>query len=326
MASEIIPVGSGKSPNKFHRNANVKTNVAAEQEKVSPRVIVAIPAYNEEVAIGSVVLRSIKYADEVIVVDDGSKDRTAEVARLAGAKVVTHGKNEGKGAGIRDAFLYARTNGADVLVLIDGDGQHNPDEIPQLIRPILEKDADMVNGSRFLANGNHNNVPKYRRVGQEVLTLATNTGTHQKITDTQNGFRAFSKNTFNCFSFKQNGMAIESEMLMDAANAELTIKEVPINVRYDVNGSTYNPVTHGTNVLSKVIGLVAEKRPMLFFCVPGALLMCIGTICIFMLMTIFNETRNLQVEYGIGSALFIILGMLCLSTGLTLASIQNIKK
>ncbi len=173
--------------------------------------------------------------------------------------------------------MYARTNNADVLVLIDGDGQHNPDEIPLLIRPILNKEADLVNGSRFLkdanGNGNGNHVPKYRRVGQEVLTMATNTGTKQNITDTQNGFRAFSRKTFNCFSFKQNGMAVESEMLMDAAGANMTIKEVPIDVRYDVKGSTYNPVTHGVGVLNKVIGLVAERRPMMFFCVPGALLM-----------------------------------------------------
>ncbi len=118
-------------------------------------------------------------------------------------------------------------------MLIDGDGQHDPDEIPVLLAPILKGEADMVNGSRFLAqNGNH--VPAYRRVGQEVLTMATNAGSHSNITDTQNGFRAFSKKTFNSFSFGQSGMAIESEMLMDASKAELRIKEVPIDVRYDV--------------------------------------------------------------------------------------------
>jgi hypothetical protein len=301
-----------------------------EKAARTQKVIVAIPAYNEEVAIGSVVLRARQHADDVIVIDDGSKDRTADVARFAGATIIQHLKNEGKGAAIRDAFLYARTNNADVLVLIDGDGQHNPDEIPQLVGPILNKEADLVNGSRFLKdanrNGNGNHVPKYRRVGQEVLTLATNTGTKQHITDTQNGFRAFSRKTFSCFSFKQNGMAIESEMLMDAAGANMTIKEVPIDVRYDVKGSTYNPVTHGTSVLGKVIGLVAERRPMMFFCVPGALLMSIGTICVFMFMTIFNETHNLHIEYGIGAALFIILGMLFISTGLMLSAIQNIKR
>ena len=258
MASEVI---THRDSNRSDRGLSDQyafvdgtfSDSADKKSAKTQKVIVAVPALNEEVAIGSIVLRARQYADEVIVIDDGSKDNTAHIARLAGATVIPHPKNEGKGAAIRDAFMYARTNNADVLVLIDGDGQHNPDEIPQLIRPILNKEADLVNGSRFLkdanGNGNGNHVPKYRRVGQEVLTMATNTGTKQNITDTQNGFRAFSRKTFNCFSFKQNGMAVESEMLMDAAGANMTIKEVPIDVRYDVKGSTYNPVTHGVGVL-----------------------------------------------------------------------------
>lgn len=309
----------------FPFSAEPDQGTIPEKTTKTLKVIVAVPAFNEEIAVGSIVLRARQYAEEVVVIDDGSKDHTTEVAKLAGAKIIPHLKNEGKGAAIRDAFLYARTNNADVLVLIDGDGQHNPDEIPLLLRPIINKEADMVNGSRFLANGNGHHVPKYRRVGQEVLTLATNTGTRMHITDTQNGFRAFSKRTFHSFSFKQNGMAIESEMLMDAAAANLTIKEVPINVRYDVKGSTFNPVTHGTSVLGKVIGLVAERRPMLFFCVPGAAMMAIGTMCGVLFMATFNETRNLQVEFGIGAAVFIIMGMLFVSTGLMLSSIQSLK-
>lgn len=288
------------------------------------KVIVAVPAYNEEIAIAGVVLRSLKYADEVVVIDDGSTDRTTEVAKLAGAVVVGHQKNEGKGAAIRDAFYYAKQFGADILVLIDGDGQHDPEEIPFLIKPILDKKAEMVNGSRFLVKNGHR-VPKYRRMGQEVLTMATNTGTKQKITDTQNGFRAFSKSTFDCFSLKQNGMAIESEMLMDASDAKMRIVEVPITVRYDVEGSTYHPVRHGTDVLGRVIGLVSQRRPILFFCVPGTAMMGIGTACAFLLLTIFNSGQYLAVEFGLGTVLFIMLGMLLISTGLMLASIQTMK-
>jgi len=118
-----------------------------------PFVVVAIPAFNEEIAIGSVVLRSLKYADKVIVVNDGSKDRTAEIAKMAGADVIEHTTNGGKGAAIKDAFDYAKFVNADILVLIDGDGQHNPDEIPVLLAPILKGEADFVNGSRFI-NGN----------------------------------------------------------------------------------------------------------------------------------------------------------------------------
>jgi glycosyltransferase involved in cell wall biosynthesis len=288
-------------------------------------IIVAIPAYNEEVAIGSIVLRCLKYAEEVIVLDDGSIDRTAETARAAGAKVISHIRNEGKGAGIRDAFLYANNRNASILVLIDGDGQHDPDHIPQLIKPLVEKTADIVNGSRFLGSTEHN-VPKYRRVGQEVLTAVTNAGTRRKITDTQSGFRAFSKNTFGCFTFRQNGMAIESEMLMDAADAGMSILEVPIDVRYDVEGSTYDPVTHGVSVLNSVIRLVSRRRPLLFFCAPGAGMLAIGTICAFMLLSIFNSTHNLDIEYGISTMLLIILGMMLISTGLMLSSVHDLTR
>jgi glycosyltransferase involved in cell wall biosynthesis len=301
-------------------------NINSVTTKVDkPKVIVAIPAFNEEIAIGSVVLRSLKYADEVIVVNDGSLDNTADIARLAGAEVIEHTTNGGKGAAIKDAFNYAKKVNVEILVLIDGDGQHNPDEIPFLLAPILKGEADMVNGSRFLIkNGNH--VPKYRRLGQEVLTVATNTGTRMNITDTQNGFRAYSKKTFNCFSFQQNGMAIESEMLMDAANAGFRIKEIPINVRYDVEGSTFNPVTHGFKVLANVISLISQRRPLLFFCVPGATLLLIGTAFFILVVNAFNVTRNFAIGYSIIALVCTTVGIFSIFTGFILNSIQEIKK
>lgn len=284
----------------------------------APKVIVAIPAYNEEIAIGSIVLRTVKYADEVIVIDDGSDDHTAEVSRLAGARVVTHAKNEGKGAGVRDAFSYAKDNHADILVLMDGDGQHDPDEIPELIKPILERKADFVNGSRVKAKFG-SNAPMYRRFGQRVLDKATNAGCGRNITDTQSGFRAFSRRTFGCFSFMQNGMAVESEMLMDAAEAGLKIKEVPINVRYDVEGSTYNPLVHGASVLGSVIGEVLWRRPVLSFCMPGACLAGIGMISAFLL---FNTTHGLAVEYAIIALISTGAGAIVVTKGIKLSTAQ----
>lgn len=302
------------------------TSVVSDVDNIGkPKVIVAIPAYNEEVAIGSVVLHSLKYADIVIVINDGSKDRTAETAKLAGADVIEHTTNGGKGSAIKDAFDYARKANADILILIDGDGQHNPDEIPSLLAPIIMGEADLVNGSRFV-NGTSHNVPKYRRLGQEVLTVATNAGAKMNITDSQNGFRAFSKKTFNCFSFNQNGMAIESEMLMDASNAKMIIKEVPIAVRYDVgNTSTYNPLRHGFTVLGHVISLISQRRPLLFFCIPGAILLVIGMAAIFITFTNFNATHTISVYYAMISAFSIILGIFSIFTGFILNAIQSLR-
>lgn len=215
------------------------------------KTIVIIPAFNEQAAIGEVVKKSLQYADDVLVVDDGSKDNTCEIAEKAGASLLKHPTNFGKGVSLRDAF--AQVNGYDIVVTIDGDGQHNPDEIPKLIEPILRDNADFVNGSRYL-NGFDENTPAYRRVGQRVLDIATNITAGTSVTDSQSGFRAFKGSTISCYKFRDPGFGIESEMIADAAENNLKILEVPITVKYDVeNSSTKGPVTHGVGVLLKII-------------------------------------------------------------------------
>jgi glycosyltransferase involved in cell wall biosynthesis len=212
--------------------------------------VAIIPAYNEEVALGSIILRTLQYVDEVIIVNDGSDDKTVDVAKLAGAEIINHATNLGKGEALKSGF--SAIGDADVVVTIDADGQHNPDEIPSLIKPIIEDGADLVNGSRYM-NGPEENTPAYRRVGQQVLDNATNISAGIKVTDSQSGFRAFSPAACNVFRFYDTGFGIESEMLVDVAEAGLKIVEVPITVRYDVDGSTKNPVTHGVGVLLKII-------------------------------------------------------------------------
>ena len=212
--------------------------------------VAIIPAYNEEVALGSIILRTLQYVDEVIIVNDGSDDKTVDVAKLAGAEIINHATNLGKGEALKSGF--SAIGDADVVVTIDADGQHNPDEIPSLIKPIIEDGADLVNGCRYM-NGPEENTPAYRRVGQQVLDNATNISAGIKVTDSQSGFRAFSPAACKVFRFYDTGFGIESEMLVDVAEAGLKIVEVPITVRYDVDGSTKNPVTHGVGVLLKII-------------------------------------------------------------------------
>ena len=213
------------------------------------RIVAIIPAYNEEDALADVIAKTSQYVDEVIIVNDGSSDRTAEVAIEAGAKLISHSTNLGKGEALKSGFEAIDDD--SIIVTIDGDGQHNPDEIPAIIKPIIKEGADLVNGSRYM-NGPEENTPAYRRVGQKVLDIATNISAGIKVTDSQSGFRAFSPRTKGVFRFKDTGFGIESEMLVDAAEAGLKIVEVPITVRYDLDGSTKDPVTHGVGVLIKI--------------------------------------------------------------------------
>jgi glycosyltransferase involved in cell wall biosynthesis len=236
-----------------------------------------IPAFNEELSIGSVVLRVKKHADSVLVIDDGSIDRTCEVARLAGAEVIQHHRNIGKGAALKTGFEHACLNGAKVIVILDSDGQHNPEEIPRLVAPILAGKADMVNGSRYI-NSSKKDIPFYHRIGLYLLDTVTNLNSRVLITDTQSGFRAFSMNTLPVFRFNTKGLGIESEMLMDAANARLRIKEVEIGVNHDIDSSTGHTVSHGLRVFMKVLEDIELNRPLYYFTIPGMVFSIIGLV------------------------------------------------
>jgi glycosyltransferase involved in cell wall biosynthesis len=283
------------------------------------RIVAVIPAFNEEVAIGSVVLLTGEHVDEVIVVDDGSADRTAHVAEMAGARVIRHHRNLGKGAALKTGFEAAD---ADVIVTLDADAQHNPAEIPKLVEPILRGEADVVNGSRYL-HGRDENTPRYRRVGQKILDRATNISTGLEITDTQSGFRAFSSASIPHFRFRDPGFVVESEMLADAAEAGLRIVEVEVGVRYDVDGSTRNPISHGVSVLLRIIGDLELKRPLYYFTLPGLIIGITGAIL--SLMFIRDYITGLSVNMGptIVAVMLTLFGTFFIFTGIILDSMRR---
>ncbi len=219
------------------------------------KVIAAIPAYNEANHITSIIKETEKYVDQVLVIDDGSTDGTGRIAQAAGATVIKHDRNQGKGAAIDHAFKIAREAQPTAMVLLDGDGQHDPAEIPSLLEPVLSGEADMVVGSRFLRN---NRIPKYRMLGQAILTLATNIGTGIRISDTQSGFRSFSQQAINKMSFRESGFAVESEMQFKARKYKLKVAEVPIATNYDEKVKR-SPAAHGIGVLFRVLNLILSN-------------------------------------------------------------------
>ncbi len=286
-----------------------------------PTITALLPAYNEDISIGSVVLRTRAYANRVVVIDDGSSDHTAEVAALAGAEVLQHEKNQGKGAALKTGFQSL--NGDSVIVTIDTDGQHDPADIPRLVEPILRGEADMVNGSRYL-NGNKKDTPLYRRLGQVVLDKATNLDSGLAVTDSQSGFRAFSGAAKGVFRFRQNGLAIESEMLADAAAAGLRIKEVEIGVRYDVDGSSENPVAHGVRVLLKVLHDMELRRPLYYFTAPGLFMAGAGILMGLEFLRIFAHGGTLQYGPTLLMVMLTLVGSFMALTGVILHSISRI--
>jgi len=290
-------------------------------ETVTRRTLVAIPCYNEGLTIGSLVLKARQHSTEVLVVDDGSSDDTAPIARLSGATVLVHERQQGKGAGVLDAMRYARENGFDAIVLIDGDGQHNPDEIPAVVAPVLEGRADLVIGSRFL--GTRADVPLYRRFGQIVLNIFTNASADFSSTDSQSGFRALSKRALeDAACFVTDGYNVESDMIAYLSARDLAIVEVPISVRYEVpHKHKKNPLLHGLGVLANIIALIGARRPLLSFGIPGLVLAALGLLLGTFAVAQFSATSQVPVLASIIGGLLTAAGLLLIGAALVLKSL-----
>ncbi|MBI5655078.1 glycosyltransferase family 2 protein [Candidatus Uhrbacteria bacterium] len=197
------------------------------------RVIAVIPALNEAARIGETVQKVRSYVDGVVVVDDGSVDATAEAARADGVTVLKHVINRGQGAGLKTGTEAALLLGADVVVHIDADGQHDPSFIPALVEPIKAGDADVVMGSRFMglqAVG----VPFSRKLLHRAIRIFNSLvmGIPRKLTDPQSGLRAMNDKAARNLDFKQDRMAHCSELLRLITRSDLRWQEVPVRVVY----------------------------------------------------------------------------------------------
>lgn len=303
-----------------------ETKIIQDETENRPVIIVAvIPAYNEELTIGSVLLLTAKYVDQCIVVDDGSSDRTAEISRAAGATVIVLPENRGKAYALFKGLDAAPVFSPDIVVLMDADGQNDPAEIPTLVAPIIRKEAELVIGSRFL--GTASDIPAYRKIGQKTLNYATNMHSEYAGTDSQSGFRALSKRALNHFDFASEGYNIESDMISHFMQKGLVIVEVPVSVRYDVpNKHKKNPLTHGYDVIANIIGEIGYRRPLMFFGILGILCILAGTTAGFWAISFYYLNNMLPFGPTIASVLFVILGMLLLISGLILNSLIAIMK
>jgi glycosyltransferase involved in cell wall biosynthesis len=279
-----------------------------------PKVIAAIPAFNEEKYIGTVVLKTRQYVDEVVVVDDGSTDQTANVARLAGATVIQHQQNKGYGASLQTLLAEAKKRDLNIFILLDADSQHNPDEIPHLIKPISEG-FDLVIGSR---EGQRASIPRYRRIGQRVISYFSGILSGKKLADSESGFRVFSRKAIAVLDLRENGMAVSAETIAKAAEKGLKITERPISVRYTRDGSTLHPVIHGFEVLGRIIAMISERRPLFFFGLGGVILVVLGFLAGIRVLNIAFDGGGIATGTALVSILLLIIGVFSVFTGIIL--------
>lgn len=284
--------------------------------------VAVIPAYNEERAIGTVVLKARQHVEHVIVVDDGSSDATRAVAQWAGAEVVAHECNLGKGRALLTGLRAALATHPAVVVLLDADGQHDPADIPQLLAPLEKDEADVVVGARVLPGSGKPRA--HRALGRSVLDAATRNLSGLQVADTQSGYRAFRGAVLEALLPRETGMGVESEMLLQAARRGLRIVEVPIGNHYPRDVQPHmHAARHGLSVLGSLARFVRDERPLLWFGGGGAVLLAVGGYLGYVTASHYYATLEFWPGKALLAMLLIILGSILLVGGLVLDAIQR---
>ena len=287
------------------------------------KVIVGIPAFNEEKNIAVLIIQLKKIADKIIVCNDGSTDLTSKIAEELGATVINHEKNLGYGAAIKSIFLKSKNLGGDILVTFDADGQHRIEDINRVIDPIINGESDLVIGSRFL-DENEKEVPKYRKVGINVLTKITNATIKKQLTDSQSGFRAYSKKVLNELNPAELGMGISTEILIKASTKNFRISEVPIKIIYDGDTSTHNPISHGSSVLFSTIKYTSIEHPLKFYGIPSMIFFAIGVFFTYYSIEYYAEVGRLNTNLTLVSAGSMLTAIVLFITCILLYSLVSV--
>ena len=282
-----------------------------------------IPAFNEEKNIAAIITKLADITDTIIVCNDGSSDLTSDIAEKMGAFVINHEKNLGYGAAIRSIFLKAKELDGDILVTFDADGQHRIEDIEKVTKPIIDQEVDLVIGSRFL-DESEKEVPQYRKVGIKVITKITNASIKKQLTDSQSGFRAYSKKVLNELNPSELGMGISTEILIKASNKNFRITEVPIKILYSGDTSTHNPVSHGSSVILSTIKYTSIEHPLKFYGIPSMILFIIGISFTYLAVEYYAEIGRLNTNLTIIAAGTVLIAIVLLITSILLYSLVSV--
>ena len=287
------------------------------------KIIIGIPAFNEEKNIAGIITKLADITDTIIVCNDGSSDLTSDIAEKMGAFVINHEKNLGYGAAIRSIFLKAKELNGDILVTFDADGQHRIEDVEKVTKPIIDQEVDLVIGSRFL-DESEKEVPQYRKVGIKVITKITNASIKKQLTDSQSGFRAYSKKVLAELNPSELGMGISTEILIKASSKNFRITEVPIKILYAGDTSTHNPVSHGSSVILSTIKYTSIEHPLKFYGIPSMILFIIGISFTYLSAEYYAEIGRLNTNLTIIAAGTVLIAVVLLITSILLYSLVSV--
>jgi glycosyltransferase involved in cell wall biosynthesis len=315
---------SPKNGKLYNNNNTLVNNI----NKKNPVVVAIIPAYNESKNIGKIIAETNKYVSMVIVVDDGSQDNTANIARSMNAYVISHKRNIGKGAALKRGLNECTKSNPDIVITIDADGQHDPADIPKLLEPIENGEADIVIGSRYVKNSVRE-IPLVRGFGLSLINTMNKSLIKSAIKDSQSGFRAYTKSALTMIStYNSTGYGVETEQLATAELYGFSIIEVPITIRYQglENRSKKNSILVGMNIVSTIFRIAVERRPLLFFGVAGIILLAIAVITTSEMLLLFNETRYFSIPLALITLGFALMGTLLLLISFILQTLKRIRR
>ncbi|MFD1514104.1 glycosyltransferase family 2 protein [Halomarina rubra] len=307
------------------------TSGVSEKATSHPGVLVAIPAYNEAAAIAEVVRDVQQYADEVLVIDDGSSDNTVALAKEAGAVVIEHETNKGYGGALNTAFSEADEREAEHLVIVDGDGQHDASDIPTMVETLSQNDADVSIGSRF-AKGSETEIPLYRRFGIEVVNTLTNLSMgvlrpRSWVRDTQSGFRAYNRKaiaSLNADSSIGEDMSASTDILHHCHQNSYEIAELGTTISYDVeNASSQNPLSHGLGLVNNILTTIERERPVTVLGIPGFVSAFVGLGFGYLTFSKYIANNVFPMGLAITSAFFALAGIFACFTAIILHSMNT---
>lgn len=281
----------------------------------STLVVSCIPAKDEEKTIAQVLVRAMRHVDKVYVCDDGSADLTGEIPKRLGAEVVRHDHNMGYGAAIASLFERIEGTDADVVVTLDADGQHDPDDIPRLVEPILKGEADIVVGSRVF-DGEDNQGSGYRKFGVKAITQLADKASHVDLVDAQSGFRAYSRKALPLVRPSEMGMGASTEIFLKAHEAGLRIKEVSVKISYDANSHNLHPLFQGVDVVLSTVKQYSIRHPLLFYGIPGMVSILVASFFWFLTLDTFVHTRAIITNVALIAVATTLVGLMLITTAM----------